>query len=344
MTTLTSNTTASSEVALPQQALRQVSICTSGGFEFSLSTEFLAGVYQIPREQLADDLDIVDTPEGKMPVISAAKLFSDELGFELESYSSERDLVAIHADGNTVALRVENISRPVTLLENGWNAIPPVARPKDKEGIISAIATVNPEADHPNDALSVVVDPLVALGMETEQSAAATQAKPAPPAKRVANAIEPQRRGSGQLLAFVPENVPRQDLNFVFCLPLAAVAEVVTELEVFDSPLNTEVFNGFVLWRKFPIPVVNFGACFGLDKTGAEKRERNRGRRLVVARASGHRYIAFYTQTQMHSMNTPTSTPVEFPSVEGGPMLGSFKTEFGSMVIPDLDRILEGDF
>jgi len=43
-------------------------------------------------------------------------------------------------------------------------------------------------------------------------------------------------------------------------------------------------------------------------------------------------------------MNTPTSTPVEFPSVEGGPMLGSFKTEFGSMVIPDLDRILRGDF
>jgi len=65
---------------------------------------------------------------------------------------------------------------------------------------------------------------------------------------------------------------------------------------------------------------------------------------LVVARVSGHRYIAFYTQTQMHSMNTPTSTPVDFPSVEGGPMLGSFKTEFGSMVIPDLDRILDNKF
>jgi len=341
MTTLTSNTTTSAEVAVPKNSLKQVSICSSGGFEFSISTEFLAGVYQIPRAQLADDLEIVDTPEGKMPVVSAAKLFSDELGFDLQSYSGERDLIAIHADGNTVALRVENISRPVTLGENGWNALPPIARPNNKQGIISGVATVKPEADHPNDALSLVVDPLVALGIETEQPAAA---KPTPPAKRVSNAIEPQRRGSGQLLAFVPENVPRQDLNFVFCLPLAAVAEVVTELEVFDSPLNTEVFNGFVLWRKLPIPVVNFGACFGLDKTGAEKRERNRGRRLVVARASGHKYIAFYTQTQMHSMNTPTSTPVQFPSVEGGPMLGSFKTEFGSMVIPDLDRILQGDF
>ena len=339
MTTLTSNTT-SSEVALPQQGLKQVSICVSGGFEFSLPTEFLAGVYQIPREQMADDLEIVDTPEGKMPVISAAKLFSDELGFGLTPSSSERDLVAIQAGGTTVALRVESISRPVTLPPNGWHVLPTVARPNDKQGIISAIASINPKADQPNEALSLVMNPLIALGIETEQADSTPTASP----KRVSGAIEPQRRGSGQLLAFVPENVPRQDLNFVFCLPLAAVAEVVTTTELFESPLNTEIFNGFAIWRDIPIPVVNLGACFGLDKTGGEKRGRDRSRRLVIARASGHRYIGFYTQTQMHSMNTPTSTPVEFPSVEGGPTLGSFKTEFGSMVIPDLDSILRGDF
>jgi len=340
MTTLASNTTTSSGVALPQAGLKQVSICVSGRFEFSLPTEFLAGVYQIPREQMADDLEIVDTPEGKMPVISAAKLFSDELGFDLKPSSTERDLVAIQAGGTTVALRVESISRPVTLPPNGWHTLPTVAHPNDKQGIISAIATINPDAEHPNGALSLVMNPLIALGVETEQ----VESTPIASAKRVPDAIEPQRRGSGQLLAFVPENVPRQDLNFVFCLPLAAVAEVVTTPVLYDSPLNTEIFNGFALWRKIPIPVVNLGACFGLEKTGGEKRGRDRSRRLVIARASGHRYIAFYTQTQMHSMNTPTSTPVEFPSVEGGPMLGSFKTEFGSMVIPDLDRILRGDF
>ena len=340
MTTLTSNTTTSAEVALPQKGQNQVSICISGGFEFSLPTEFLAGVYQVSREQMADDLEIVDTPEGKMPVISAAKLFSDELGFDLKPSSSERDLVAIRAGGTTVALRVDNISRPVTLAQNGWHGLPAVARPNDKQGIISGIATINPAAANPNEALSLVMDPLIALGIETEKA----DSTPTVPPKRVADAIEPQRRGSGQLLAFVPENVPRKDLGFVFSLPLAAVAEVVTEQLVFHSPLNTNVFQGFVLWRKLPVPVVNLGTCFGLENTGSEKRERNRGRRLVIARASGHRYIAFYTQTQMHSMNTPTSTPVEFPTVKGGPMLGSFKTEFGSMVIPDLDKILDCKF
>lgn len=342
MTTLTSNATTSAEVALPQKGATQVSICVSGGFQFSLPTEFLAGVYQVPRDQMADDLEIVDTPEGKMPVISAAKLFSDELGFDLKPSSTERDLVAIRADGTTVALRVDDISRPVTLAENGWHKLPRVANPNDNQGIISAIATINHDADNPNEALSLVMNPLIALGIETEQAASTPTPSQSP--KRVPNAIEPQRRGSGQLLAFVPENVPRQELNFVFCLPLAAVAEVVTAHEVFQSPLNTEAFQGFLLWRKLPVPVVNLGACFGLDKTDGDKRGRNRSRRLVIARASGHRYIAFYTQTQMHSMNTPTSTPVEFPSVEGGPMLGSFKTEFGSMVIPDLDRILDGGF
>ncbi len=329
------------EVALPQKGLKQVSICASGGFQFSLPTEFLAGVYQVSREQMAEDLEIVDTPEGKMPVISAAKLFADELGFDLKPSKKERDLVAIRAEGTTVALRVEDISRPVTLPENGWHKLPPVANPNDKRGVISAIAAINPEADDPNEALSLVMNPLRALGIDSEQDASET---PVASPKRTRGTIEPQRRGSGQLLAFVPENVPRQDLNFVFCLPLAAVAEVVTNHELFDSPLNGDAFKGFILWRRLPIPVVNLGVCFGLEKNDGDRRGRNRTRRLVIARASGHRHIAFYTQTQMHSMNTPTSTPVEFPSVEGGPMLGSFKTEFGSMVIPDLDRILEGNF
>ena len=340
MTTLTSNATTSPEVALPQKAQNQVSICVSGGFEFSLPTEFLAGVYQIPREQMADDLDIVDTPEGKMPVISASKLFRDKLGFDLKASGSERDLVAIRSGGTTVALRVDGISRPVTLAENGWHVLPPIARPTDKDGVISAIATINPGADDPNEALSLVMNPLIALGIETEQTADSAPVVKALP--KVQDAIEPQRRGSGQLLAFVPEDVPREDLSFVFCLPLAAVAEVVTASETFNTPLNSDVFQGFLRWRNLPVPVVNLGACFGLSKNLGEKRSKNRSRRLVIARASGHNYIAFYTQTQMHSMKTPTSTPVEFASVADGPLLGSFKTEFGSMVIPDLDRILNG--
>ena len=340
MTITTTNTTTSAEVALPQKGLKQVSICVSGGFQFSLPTEFLAGVYQVSRDQMGDDLEVVDTPEGKMPVISAVKLFADQLGFDLKPSDSERDLVAIRSEGMTVALRLDDISRPVTLAENGWHKLPPVANPNDKQGIISAIATIDPDAENPNKALSLVMNPLIALGIESDQAVSTPSQTP----KRVANAIEPQRRGSGQLLAFVPENVPRQDLNFVFCLPLAAVAEVVTNHELFDSPLNTDVFKGFILWRNLPIPVVNLGVCFGLENSEGDRRGRNRTRRLVIARASGHRYVAFFTQTQMHSMNTPTSTPVKFPSVEGGPMLGSFKTEFGSMVIPDLDRILSGDF
>ena len=340
MTTLASNTTASIDVALPPQDQKQVSICISGGFEFALPTELIAGVYQIPREQLADDLEIVDTPEGKMSVISAAKLLSDQLGFDLRPSTSERDLVAIHADGTTVALRVEDIARPVTLPASDWHALPEVARPNDKLGVISAIAITNPKTNDANEALSLVMNPLIALGIETD----ADKSAPAVTPRRVAGSIEPQRRGSGQLLAFVPANVPRQDISFVFCLPLAAVAEVVNALEMFDSPLNNETFNGFVLWRNLPVPVVNLGACFGLEKIEGEKRNRSRSRRLVIARVSGHRYVAFYAQTQMHSMSTPAATPVEFPSVEGGPMLGSFKTEFGSMVIPDLDRILSAEF
>ena len=323
---------------------KQVVTCVSGGFTFSLPSSHLAGVYQLPREQMGQELDVAETPEGKMRVVSARKLFAQELGFELSQTTQERDLVAVRADNETVALRVENVSRPSAVAPNGWHQLPKIALPNDPRGIISAIATLDPKAENPNDAFALVVDTFAALELGRDTQMVPTNTLPgAINAVNAPDQITPQRRGSGQLLAFVPEDVPRQDLNFVFCLPLAAVAEVSAAFPAFESPLNNDLFEGYILWRKMPVPVINMGACFGLKENVTEKRERSRGRRLVVARASGHRYVAFYTQTQMHSMKTPPSTKTQFESMAGRPLLGAFKTNFGSMVIPNLDKILDGE-
>ena len=341
MTTQLTSTAAATQVVVPPVNARQVVGCVSGGFRFSIPATHLAGVYQVSREQMGADLEMIDTPEGKMPVVSAATLLGSELGFDLSTTDEERDLIAIRYEGNTIALRVSNVARPVSLEPNGWNTLPNIAVPNDPRGIIAAIATVNPTATDPNEAFSLVIDPLVALGFVGDQP----KSKPVTTAAATTSGeVVPQRRGSGQLLAFVPEDVPRRDLNFVFSLPLAAVAEVVNAHESFQSPLTTDLFEGYVMWRKMPVPVVNLATCFGLKEEGQARRRRDRGRRLVIARAKGQNYVAFYTQTQMHSMKTPTSSTVEFEQLAGTPLMGSFKTSFGAMVIPDLDRILRADF
>ena len=342
MTTKLSSTATATQVVVPPVNVRQVVGCASGGFRFSIPATHLSGVYQVAREQMGANLEMIDTPEGKMPVISAATLLSNELGFDLSASDQERDLIAIRHEGKTMALRVSDVARPVTLEQGEWNNLPKIAVPNDTRGIITAIATVNPAATDPNEAFSLVVDPLVALGFVKNQP----QDNPVQESTTTTNTggIVPQRRGSGQLLAFVPEDVPRRELNFVFSLPLAAVAEVVNAHEAFQSPLNSDLFEGYVMWRKMPVPVVNLATCFGLKEDGQARRKRDRGRRLVIARAKGQNYVAFYTQTQMHSMKTPTSSTVEFKQLAGTPLMGSFKTSFGAMVIPDLDRILKGDF
>lgn len=328
----------------------QVVTCVTGGYRFALPTTNLSGVYQVTRQQMGKDMDVLTTPEGELPVASLSTLLSLHLGLDLVPTDQERALVAIRSGRQVATIRVGQVSRPIDVASQHWHRLPEVAHPLDKRKLFSHIVNIAPQSDDPNEALALVVDPIAALQFDAETPKAS-------PVSRGANSngeneseifpdgvlspTLPQRRGSGQLLAFVPEDVPRQQLNFVFCLPLAAVAEVVTAHAEMHSPLAHDEFAGYILWRKMPVPIINLGKAFGMSDFGDDQRQRQRARRLVIARTSGHRYVGFYTQTQMHSMKIPTASATRFDELSGSPHLGAFKTDFGVMVIPDLNRLLD---
>lgn len=341
MTTSTTHSlTAATQMPLIEPKQQQVVTCVTGGYRFALPTTHLSGVYQVARQQMDKDMDVLTTPEGELPVASLSTLLSLHLGIDLQPSENERALVAIRSGNQVATIRVGQVSRPIDVASHHWYRLPKVAHPNDKHELFSHIANIAPEAKNPDEALALVIDPLKALQFHDDRP------QPSPdltrPREASINHISPLRRGSGQLLAFVPEDVPRQQLNFVFCLPLASVAEVVTAHATMNSPILNDTFGGYILWRKMPVPIVKLGSAFGMNHVDKEKRKRQRGRRLVIARASGHRYVGFYTQTQMHSMKTPTSRATEFKELEGTPHLGAFKTDFGVMVIPNLEQLLDG--
>lgn len=329
---------------------KQVVTCVTGGYRFALPTTHLSGVYQVSRQQMGKDMDVLTTPEGELPVASLSTLLSLHLGLNLVPTDEERALVAIRSGRQVATIRVGQVSRPIDVAAQHWHRLPPVAHPDNQKKLFSHIVNIAPHHDDPNQALALVVDPIKALQFESDADHAAPANRPAPPSDEnqnhpfidgVSSPTLPQRRGSGQLLAFVPEDVPRQQMNFVFCLPLAAVAEVVTAHEEMHSPLAHGQFAGYILWRKMPVPIINLGRAFGLSDFGPDRRHHQRGRRLVIARASGHRYVGFYTQTQMHSIKIPTAAATRFEQLQGTPHLGAFKTDYGVMVIPDLNRMLD---
>ena len=126
----------------------------------------------------------------------------------------------------------------------------------------------------------------------------------------------------------------------MFCLPLTAVAEVITKQRNLNAAITSEVFDGFVLWRKVPVPIVRLGKIFGFGSDDTVKESR----RLVIARATGNRFIGFYAQPQMQTMKVPQAIPGGGNSLAGRPHRGCFRTELGELVVPDMNRILDNDF
>ena len=340
MTTTTSSELLTSNANAPvvNTSQHQLVTCVTGGYRFALPTTHLSGVYQVARQQLGKKMEVLSTPEGDLPVASLATLLSLHLGLDVTPSDEERALVAIRLNDKIATIRVGQVSRPIDVAPNHWHRIPTVAQPSGTAELFSHITNIAPDSDVPDEALALVVDPLRALGFADQKPVSEPAAPVESPA--VTAQATPSRRGSDHLISFVPEDVPRQLLNFVFCLPLMSVAAVVTSHTLMTSPFQSDIFSGYILWRKIPVPIIKLGPAFGMDSHQGEKRQNRRGRRLVIARGSGHRYLGFYTQTQMHSMKVPLSSATEFEELQGRPYMGAFKTDFGGMVIPDIDRLL----
>lgn len=331
--------TSAANPVVVNSAQQQIVTCVTGGYRFALPTSHLSGVYQVTRQQLGKEMDVLSTPEGDLPVASLSTLLSLHLGLNITPSDEERALVAIRLDKKVATIRVGQVSRPINVAPSHWHPIPSVAHPKGTADLFSHITNIQPESDDPDEALALVVDPLRALRFVDEKPVAVPA--PATVAPAVTAQTTPSRRGSDHLLSFVPEDVPRQLLNFVFCLPLASVAAVVTSHRLMTSPFQSDVFSGYVVWRKIPVPIIKLGPAFNMEGREGEQRQNQRGRRLIITRGTGHRYLGFYTQTQMHSMKVPLSSETKFDELEGCPYLGAFETNFGGMVIPDIDRLLD---
>lgn len=345
MTTLSQIQPALDLNVVVSEGIRSLVTVIAGGHEFAIDTEHINAVYQMARSQMGEEQSVVDTPDGKLPMLSLAAVLADEMGLPVENTDNERTLIVIHYGDQSAVLRVDSVSRPISLKQDSFFGLPRVAHTTDDRNLLSSIAVLDWKIEDPNEAIRLVVDPLAVLGFREAAEPERTQRGETAPidlSKNDKSNVLGNNSLQGQILAFSPENVPRSDLDYVFCLPLAGVAEVVSVYNSMAMPFQSTIFQGFILWRKRPIPVVNLGEAFGQQSAfKPNQRVRDRARRLIIARASGGRYVGFYAQKQMHSMKTPSASTVEFESLKGTPNFGAFKTDFGTMVVPDLSRILD---
>ena len=322
----------------------------TGGMELALRANDFTSISKMTSAQLSNDPDEIDGPDGPIPVFSLGEQLHCQLGMKTESWDDERTLISVEHDGQTAMLRVESASNPSKVRDALVRPFPEIGAAGHTRGLINAVVNTNPSEEDPALALRLIFNPLAIMGVEIAppKKKPAKKAAPKKAPKKVAKKSDQdteENSKSNQLLAFVPGDVIR-DIDHVFCLPLAAVAEVCNVYETINTDIESDVFKGYAVWRKIPVPVVNLGAIFGIADSAeqVEKRARERGRRLIIARVGADRLIGFYAQAQMQSMKVPAAIPVEIEAMKNLPVLGSFNTDFAKMVVPDLSSILDNNF
>lgn len=318
-----------------------------GEVELVMDTKHLSGVFQVSRQHRLTDSGTVLTPKGEFPVVSLCDVLKQKLNLKFDAFEGKA-LIAVEFNGQRSMVRADSVSRPTAIKPEHVHPMPQIAHGLDDVGLIRSVINIEPSESDPTQCIRMQFDPRVALGHDVPCE---TADKPNPLPREASSAIAAavaatSRRGknasnqSGQLIAFIPEDIARSEVEHVFCLPLTAVAEVITTQRHLNSTISSEIFDGFVLWRKVPVPIIRLGKVFGF---GSDSHVED-GRRLVIARATGNRFVGFYAQPQMQTMKVPTSVPGGEDSLVGRPHRGCFRTELGELVVPDMDRILNNDF
>ncbi len=335
-TTLSSHATPSDP--LIHANTTQVVVCKSGAHEFLIGTDCLTGIYHLTPKQINANATEFNTADGILTISPMADLLAQHFGIDISSAAGENSLIAIGAGDEHAALRVENVSKPMTLCQSKFFPIPRIAHPHDSGDVIRAIAVFNENACAPQDALRLLIDPARALGFASNSHLFPVDAPGAAGTNRAAKT----RRSARQLLIFMPEDVCSQQCDFVFGLPVAAIAEVTSMLPPVKWAMASPLLAGYVFWRKIPVPVIHLGACFGLPQPDAGEAESQPRRRLVVARLPGHRYVGVFTQTDLQLLKAlPNASSCQIDSLQDKPQLGAFDTEYGNIVVPDLDTIMQ---
>lgn len=305
-----------------------------GRHSFAIDTRHVEAFFDISRNRAQIDR-VLEESGMDSQVQSLTDRIGPCLSGEWRSDEREKALISIRKGDFSGGLRVESVSRPVEVAKDRFHTLPRIARCPNFEEIFHGVVVGQlSDTAEPDDAshLTFVIDPLATLGQASEEEQ---------PTLAVGGS-----RPADQVLVFLPQTGAEvQELDYLFCLLITDVAEVISTNEFVPLPYQTPHCEGFILWRNEPVPVVRMAKLFGMEQQEvSDRRERKRNRRLIVARAGG-RWIAFCVNTQMQTLRSPTATVSANKRLpENAPIVGSFRTEMGDLIVPDLNRILDNEF
>jgi chemotaxis signal transduction protein len=157
---------------------------------------------------------------------------------------------------------------------------------------------------------------------------------PGPSAPTVA--IAPRARR--QLLSFSITSGPIQDASLRFGLSISQIPQVLQAFALTPVPGARDGVLGLVQWRSGPLAVLDLLRCLGGGTTPVAP-----GHRLLIARATTVRAfvgIPILPHVKIHHLPLASRPSTRTLGLREPFVKGRFDIEHGTLVIPDIDRIL----
>lgn len=316
-----------------KETLRKIVTIATNGSEFGVDTTLIRNVIQVADASLIDDGQAMMLSRERIPVFPLRDLINDEMAETALDAEAGKTLLIVRSASSqqSLAIRVDSVSRPIVVFEHSFYRLPSCVYSDQKNEFIESLALIKTETGE-KDELRLVINPLKAFGLD-DQPSQINQAV----GHLEGVIVGDTSRSKGQIVVFSPAGTG-SELAFQFCLPLPFVAEIIqtAEKSVLPLPMALPKVTGIVVWRGIPVPIVNLADQFHVDSDTFDLSNS----RLMVCHLGQGQHVGFYTQAQIRTVRTPSSTQTDIAWLFGMPKLAAVESADGVLVVPDLKSIL----
>lgn len=324
----------------PNGAPAALARCQAGGLSFCLDLAAVARIERSDRLRPGPGADgpagFLDSPGGRLPAWSLAR----RLGLPEAPLSRPRPVLVLRGRGRLWGLVVERVGRAAGPGGEGGRValspLPPLAGDpgsgwfKGVAHLADGLALhLDPERLHPE------AEPADGAGPPAPPEPVPAAASPAGTGSRSANDRHPGHPGKGRLVLF--STSPGGGTPIRLGLSLSQVVEVGRPQPLLRVPGSGASFLGLARHGGEALPVLDLQLHLGAGPSFFEGASR-----LLVARgARSPQLIGFPVRPEVRLAAVPEdSRAAEVPGVEASWLRGLFATAAGTILVPDIDRIL----
>ena len=314
--------------------------CWAGGMAYGLDMAWVRSIQRVDRlvREADDDGTVGWLSIGDQQV--AVWSLADRLGETAVSSNQSQRVIVLNDPNHLWGLLVDRVSQVETAVNADVHLVPSIALNPSKpyfDRVIrqgkELLMLLSPECLHPDSECLR----MASMSGGWEQSLSGYQL----PEKEDVDEKRPfGSEQQGQIVIFqLPEQSDGDSLSFV--LSITQVPEILEPLPLLSVAGTDNYVTGIVNWRNRPVPIVELGQRFGMEKRS--RRGGNGRLRLMIVRLPGNEeLLGFMVRPNMRVVQLPiahTSCPRP-DTLPAAFVLGSLQSDGDTLIIPNLSNLI----